>query len=308
LLVVIAIIGILIALLLPAVQKVREAANRTRCQNNLKQLAIGMHNFHDQYGVLPYGRTKGALDSITWAALILPFIEQGNLWTRFTDPNINGTSFPMIQRPEGNANPRFIVHNLIRSQFVDSGVMQTPVPIFYCPSRKPGRVSEVMVDGNSRTQGICSDYGVNYGANTQSDNNDGVFTFSIGTLVAYKITDIRDGSSNTFLLGEKHVRPDMLGKVSLPGVRTPTTFQSDEDNSIYTSVPPFTSGRKADPTRPLALSPTDAYTGNFGSWHAGVCQFAFADGSVRAIRNGIPGSTLALLAARADGQVIPSYE
>src|SRR5262245_24072942 len=120
LLVVIAIIAVLIALLMPAVQKVREAANRTSCANNLKQLSLGVHNFHDSYGCLPYGRTKGALDSITWAVMILPFIEQGNLWNRFTDPNINGMSFQMIQRPEGNTNPRFNTHNIIRGQFVDS--------------------------------------------------------------------------------------------------------------------------------------------------------------------------------------------
>src|SRR5947207_6462309 len=93
LLVVIAIIAVLIGLLLPAVQKVREAANRMKCSNNLKQLTLAMHNFHDTMGLFPWGRSKGAIDSPSWAVLILPYIEQGNVWTRFTDPNINGTSF-----------------------------------------------------------------------------------------------------------------------------------------------------------------------------------------------------------------------
>src|SRR5436853_49156 len=148
LLVVIAIIAILIGLLLPAVQKVREAASRIKCANNLKQLSLAMHAHHDAVGTLPWGRSKGALDSPSWAVLLLPYIEQQNIYNQFTNPNINGTSYPMITR--GN-KPQVVTHNLIRGQWVATGIMQTPIAVYNCPSRQPRVVREQ--DGNSVTEG-----------------------------------------------------------------------------------------------------------------------------------------------------------
>jgi prepilin-type N-terminal cleavage/methylation domain-containing protein len=300
LLVVIAIIAILIGLLLPAVQKVREAAARMSCSNNLKQLALAMHNHHDVYGVLPWGRSKGALDSPSWAVLILPFIEQQNTYNRFTDPNINGTNYPMIVR---GVKPQVTTHNLIRSQWVASGIMQTQVKVFNCPSRQQRTVREQ--DGNSVTEGIASDYGVNFGSGTSSAENDnGAFKFSCGDCGnALGILDLTDGSSNTFLIGEKHVTPKGLGVFD-------ATTGAENDFSIYDSQPgkwAYAVGRKAGVSFPLALGPQDPYAGQFGSWHSAVVMFAFGDGSVHGVRTSTPGSTLALLAARNDGQPVPDY-
>ena len=298
LLVVIAIIAILIGLLLPAVQKVREAAARIKCANNLKQLALGMHNYHDSMGVFPWGRSKGAIDSPSWAVLILPFIEQQNLWNRFTDPNINGTNYPMITR---GGNPVVITHNLIRTQFRDTGAMKIPIQVFICPSQL-GRptVSETFTSGTSSTEGICGDYGVNYGSGTSAtDSENGTFQWSVATApFGRKIADITDGTSNTILIGEKHLNKNEVGK--WPG-----------DFCIYNSGsgPGWqTSGRKAGDAFPLAISADDPLIGQFGSRHTGIVQFGFGDGRVQAVRTSTPGSVLAILAGMNDGLVNPPLD
>src|SRR5512145_1647175 len=99
LLVVIAIIGVLVALLLPAVQAAREAARRSQCTNNLRQLGLALHNHHDTFNVLPFARTGGRPQSISWAPLIMPYIEQKNLLDAFTA----NLGFPMYTPASENA-------------------------------------------------------------------------------------------------------------------------------------------------------------------------------------------------------------
>jgi prepilin-type processing-associated H-X9-DG protein len=254
-----------------------------------------MHNFHDSWGEFPWGRSKGALDSPSWGVVILPFIEQNNLWTRFTDPNINGTVYGMIDR---GGNPTVTTHNLIRTQFRDTGAMKIPIQTFICPSQ-PSRptVSDTFTSGTSRSEGICGDYGVNFGSGTgTTDSENGTFQWSISTTAnGRRIAEITDGLSNTFLLGEKHLNPADVG--TFPG-----------DFCIYNSATGAgwqTTGRKAGTGFPLALNFTDPLAGQFGSRHSGVVLFAFADGHVVPERTSIPGTTLALLAGMNDGQSVP---
>src|SRR5437868_12959436 len=123
LLVVISIIAILIGLLLPAVQKVREAAARTKCQNNLKQLALACHNYHDLKGQLPYGRKYDIWDTYTWTELVLPYVEQGAVFGGYWTLPQTGyvTNYPGPNGPIGDdvqlRNSRTSI-----------------IPVYYCPS------------------------------------------------------------------------------------------------------------------------------------------------------------------------------
>ncbi len=298
LLVVIAIIAILIGLLLPAVQKVREAAARIKCTNNLKQLGLGMHNHHDTQGTLPWGRSRGDLGSPSWALLVLPYIEQDNLYQRFLNPSINGTTYPMLVR---GVRPQVTVHNLIRGQWVATGNMQSPMPVFNCPSRMGHRVVREQ-SGSSVTEGIGSDYGVNYGSGTSAAENDaGAFKFSCGPCAeGNPFAALTDGLSNTILIGEKHVT--QLGFGIFNG-----TTGAEQDFNIYVSQPgawAYVTGRKAGPNFPLALGLTTPYANQFGSWHPGIVMFCMGDGSVRGLRTSTAGTTLASLAGRNDGLVV----
>jgi prepilin-type N-terminal cleavage/methylation domain-containing protein len=283
LLVVIAIIAILIGLLLPAVQKVREAANRTQCQNNLKQIGLALHQYEGINGRLPPSRLSDL--HATWAVLILPYVEQDNLFRQW------------------------VIENTYYDQ--SDAARLTQVPLYFCPSRrtsKTGPTASLSGDSNDdpgpgpHVPGALGDYA----ACTGTDNCDGAdcagayngafrveynqFGKYIGSV---KITDIADGTSNTFFVGEKHVPQNAFGNGPL-------------DCSLYNGDYWVCSTRSASPSYPLA---PDRMTTQplFGSYHTGICHFLFGDGGVRPLSNNISPQTLALLANIADGQTIPPY-
>ena len=314
LLVVIAIIAILIGLLLPAVQKVREAAARAQCQNNLKQIGLACHNYHDSIGTLPPLRVTNR--TVTWFVLIMPFMEQDNLrnlWTPTSD----------------------------YAATVNDGGRTTPVKSFFCPSRRApsaGNLSEsVQVYPADATPPptftAAGTVDTRFGPVNSPPGAPGDYAGCVGTVNNYPTapTDISwasirangmliqgqppvgtsfkglttfsgvtDGLSNTFLCGEKHVPLNMLGRLKVG------------DGSIYNGIWTTYSGRVAGPDDPLATGPTDVtpstqgdafYARKFGSWHTGVCQFALGDGSVKAVRTSISTDNLRRYAVRNDGEV-----
>jgi prepilin-type N-terminal cleavage/methylation domain-containing protein len=281
LLVVIAIIAVLIGLLLPAVQKVREAAARTQCSNNLKQLGLALHNYYDNYGVIPYSRYK-AKD--TWAALLLPYIEQANLRNLW---------------------------NPAKTYFQQSDAARlTPVKIFFCPTRRPpGSAPAASISGdvpdngpNVNVPGTLGDYACaindlgywDYPWQSGSDApaNGAFISRWSASDPTRNFGSVTDGLSNTIFLGEKHVRITEFG----------VGKGSSGDGSMY-------NGNRGSAMRAahvsLARSPTDKGNGQFGSYHPGVCQFAFGDGSVHALSNTTPLSTLKILVNIHDGLLVP---
>jgi prepilin-type N-terminal cleavage/methylation domain-containing protein len=282
LLVVIAIIATLIGLLLPAVQMVREAANRTSCANNLKQLGLAMHNYHGVSGTFPYLRSGGGQNRHTWALLLLPYIEQ--------DPVIKVylANLPGVNKTDGINN-----HTSTDPQIV--AARQAQVLTFFCPTRR-GPPSLSPVTTGSTVTGVPSDYAACVGDSSTAPS-DGAFQLvnsnHMGALI--RIADITDGTSNTLLIGEKHIQRGSLN-------------DPIQDGMIYSGSEQQTYCRRASASSPLAFSPTAALNAQFGSWHTSVCQFVFADGRVRGLLHSTPGATLALLANRGDGQPIPDFD
>jgi prepilin-type N-terminal cleavage/methylation domain-containing protein len=303
LLVVIAIIAILIGLLLPAVQKVREAASRLTCQNNLKQMGLAIHNYHEANGTLPPSRLNKnnanplSADFLTWAVLILPYLEQENLYKQFD----------------------------ITKRYVDQNItaVQTHVKLYYCPSRRtPGSTG---VNGLSQPtpapSGAMSDYAACAGNGVVNDTTDnGAFIAAETTLDStnttlatwqglVKLTTITDGTSNTLAIGEKHIRYSIVNGGGGWG--------GGEDRSVYDSFNHPNYRRYAGQSTSNAsfhglqtFSPEPAWNVQgvsnqaFGSHHRGSCQFVMCDGSVRTLQNSISNTSLTALAGRNDGLAV----
>jgi prepilin-type N-terminal cleavage/methylation domain-containing protein len=277
LLVVIALIGILSALLLPAAQRVREAANRLTCANNLKQLGLAVHDYHDTYGKIPYSRRDRYQ---TWCVLLLPYLEQENLYKQW---NLSRTYYDPL-------------NELAR---------QTPVKLFFCPTRRTPETPPMLStpgdikDGTSGppVPGALGDYAVCVG-NYEDDYwwdarghgpANGAFLIECNNQ-ALTFASITDGLSNTLFLGEKHVPPGGFGT------------SAAWDCSIYNGDHGC-AFRWAGPGATLARSPSDSGI-RFGSYHSGICQFTLGDGSVRALPVSVSADTLRKLACRNDGEVI----
>jgi prepilin-type N-terminal cleavage/methylation domain-containing protein/prepilin-type processing-associated H-X9-DG protein len=318
LLVVIAIIAILIGLLLPAVQKVREAAARMSCSNNLKQLGLAAHNYEGNFGKFPSGYTQdripapsGPFQGHSVFYFLLPYIEQDPLFKSMDAAvPINNKSATPGQKAA------------------------TAVKTFVCPS-------DQFPEGNPHQYSATESYGVtSYRANggsrpifATSSTNDGVFmatgsaarkAASAPTGTQVRLTDIGDGTSNTLLFGESsHVDPN-FNTFTTAGWNSGSTistwsrwYPAGGDAGLGNIMcgafapinykTPWKHGEAGAPTSQNAWFVfQDQRLNAIGSQHSGGANVGFADGSVRFLTDSTPQSVLALYCMRADGQVIPN--
>jgi len=201
LLVVIAIIAILIGLLLPAVQKVREAASRAKCQNNMKQLGIAMHAYHDAMSTFP---AEGTTQGISWPLRVMPYIEQGNVYNQVWPLFETAYRADLAAYPYSGSPPASVasLYTTAASQVNSSMV----VPIFLCPTRRTIDAGPMIDYAGAYHGGITpvtlSNYTSTTGLNAIID------TYTTGPKPpGVQMTSISAGTSNTFLLAHKTLKP-----------------------------------------------------------------------------------------------------
>jgi prepilin-type N-terminal cleavage/methylation domain-containing protein/prepilin-type processing-associated H-X9-DG protein len=305
LLVVIAIIAILIGLLVPAVQKVREAAARIQCANNLKQISLACHSYHDTCKAFPPGVVSVAAGDPhfywSWMAKLLPYVEQGPLgqqaeaWVR--------QSGGQYWNPWGLAAPG-------ASPYPANPAFATVISFYTCPSDSRSLVATYTEGylaaftsylGNSGT-GTTFRPGVGFIIPTRyTSSTDGVlYAYS-----AVRLTDIRDGTSNTLLAGERPPSTDLYWGWWFAGAGFPPLYDGTGDVVIGAFDAGYAKGMRC-PASSAGFQPGDVNNEcdqcHYWSFHPGGGNFAFSDGSVHFLSYS-NNAVLPALSTRAGGEV-----
>lgn len=312
LLVSLSVVGILIGLLLPIVQRVREAADRTTCANNLKQLGVACLHSYDANGWFPASRDllgyPGELAELaspsliepdgdenlgaSWPVYLFPYLEQLNAFNLW-----NLTVYPNGDSGTGNG------YGYDYDDQVPAAV-QVQLACLYCPSRRSMLTQPRFSDPNSNsppeTPGALGDYAACVGTSGIDIWDQGIGYAPDGAFVlgvngqGRPMSDFTDGLSSTIFIGDKHVPLGTFG-------------EGPYDNALYNGLNLGSWGRGLGPPFPLAQSITEN-TWKFGSYHPGICQFVFGDGSVHRLKTSLDTEILGYLSSVNDGYAVPSYE
>lgn len=271
LLVVIAVIGVLVALILPAVQQAREAARRTQCRNNLKQIGLALHNYHDQHSVFPMG--SGNTSGVSAWGFLMFLMPQLDLQTVYHTVDFDNPSCCNEILSLQNATPP------------RPDPTSQPLPILFCPSDPNAGRTELSGGGASFPCGKL--HPGNY-LGVSGDRSALCSAVTHGRGMLYSVSssrfrDVSDGTSNTVFVGERDL-PDNLSYGWL--------LCGGAECEQYLST-------RFAPTRKSHLS--------FGSWHDDGLFFLFVDGSVRFVNGSIDLPTYRSLGTRDGGEVIGAF-
>jgi prepilin-type N-terminal cleavage/methylation domain-containing protein/prepilin-type processing-associated H-X9-DG protein len=336
LLVVIAIIAILIGLLLPAVQKIREAAARMSCQNNLHQLALAAHNYHDANSAFPPGNVfranaAGKFDFYeNLFILLLPYVEQDNLYKLYdpTVPNaISDAASPrmaqlrqaLVKTYNCPSDPNPFTPStpesgpggftgLGRPLYMGSSYRGVAGTTFGGRNGKPGSPSDTGGDanwddpGSGETQWLMANFpqwrGIFHGVQIGTSPNGGPVASQ------EKLTSISDGTSNTLMFGEYVTRTHPSRRTFWAYTYTSYMLSDVTIAQSRTMIPDFDLCTVTPPT----TNGSNQCKRAWGSFHSGNINFAFADGSVRSISQNIDMNTIfPALGSIAGGEVIPNF-
>lgn len=311
LLVVIAIIGILVSLLLPAVQAAREAARRTSCINNLKQLGLAMQLHEDTYGMLPYSK-RDTLPQRSWAPDLLPFLEQSNM--------VSAASYDLSQnwwRSTSSTSPAYPIPN--------SDTVRKHLNVFICPSTpNPKRLQRKKETPPEQDKvGACGDYFVTEGVSLLINNElPAGERFSpnadlTGAMRKFpeqnKMANILDGTSNTILVAECAGREDIYrSRRMIPAVadKTMPNCARARGGAWATNDNPYEIGTRVvwcDNSvipGPMRINNSNEYGHLFYSFHPAGVNVLFADGSVHFLSESIRLRTLADLVTKMGGDAV----
>jgi prepilin-type N-terminal cleavage/methylation domain-containing protein/prepilin-type processing-associated H-X9-DG protein len=279
LLVVIAIIGVLVSLLLPAVQSAREAGRRMACSNTLKQIGLAVAMSDDITKTFPTGRLTRDEFDVSWAFRILPYLEQQMLFD--------------ARNPD---------HTVPCYDASNATAFRTPVAAFYCPSRR-APAADRNFDNNNQApvvEGVAAggDFAANAGTyfNYAPSAGGGIDPKQAGPIHTFskvRGAQVTDGLSKTFAIGERHIPP------ADPSIASNMVHYQQGDTAFFPSDTPHVLFR--DTARGLADGLDDTSNRKFGSRHPGVTQFVFLDGHVEAITNDTGLDILRWYSAIGDG-------